>query len=145
MHLLSYMGLNLKSDSVIELLEHFDMAVFYDFDRLHENTADSYSSASKAAGFELRFNEHQILDTIWCYIKSRHGFEPIDANSIGTPLFQDFEQAKTYAGERGIKTSESKDGYAWIRFDHNKLRVHYEFSNGELALLTFMLPANHLR
>ena len=37
MNLSSLIGLSLKSDEVIELLEHYEISVVYDFDRLNEN------------------------------------------------------------------------------------------------------------
>lgn len=86
MKLVSYLDRKLKDDAVIELLEHYDMEVVYQFDRLHENTADAYSSSSKSAGFELRFNEYQTLETIWCYVKARDGFNAVDASIVGVPF-----------------------------------------------------------
>ena len=102
MHLAEYVGQKLKSDSVIEILEHFDMQVLYDFDRLHENTPDSYSSSAREAGFELRFNEEQILDTIWCYIEPRFGFSPVDKEIVGAPILESFLDARSYAHESGV-------------------------------------------
>ncbi|WP_124384347.1 hypothetical protein [Ralstonia sp. SET104] len=116
MRLASYLGKNLKSDSVIEVLEHFDMDVIYNFDRLHENTADSYSSSAESAGFEFGFDERQVLSVIWCYIRSRSRFSAINKDVIGAPCFHDFAAAKFHAVKAGIKTSQSKDDDAWIRF-----------------------------
>ncbi|WP_459199262.1 hypothetical protein ACQVRX_01540 [Ralstonia pseudosolanacearum] len=140
MQLASYLGKNLKSDSVIEVLEHFDMDVIYDFDRLHENTADSYSSSAKSAGFEFRFDERQVLSVIWCYIRPRSGLAAIDKDVMGVPSFREFAEAKSHALKAGIKTSQSKDDAGWIRFEHDNVWIHYEFSGGQLALVTLTLP-----
>jgi hypothetical protein len=116
------------------------MAVVYDFDRLHENTTDSYNASAHAAGFEFRFNESQILETIWCYIQGRDGFEPIDPAVVGVPLYRTFEAARSAAKELGMTAKEAPNGAAWIRFDVDGLRHHYEFSSGQLALVTLMRP-----
>ena len=57
MKLTSYLGQHLKSDDVLEVLDAFQIEnVVYDFDRLHENTADKYWASAKQAGFQFRFN-----------------------------------------------------------------------------------------
>ena len=40
-------GMCLKSDEVIDLLEGYDLPVQYHFDRLHEGESDSYSVESQ--------------------------------------------------------------------------------------------------
>lgn len=40
------------------------MDVVYYFDRLHENTADSYSSSAESAGFEFGFDKRQVLSVM---------------------------------------------------------------------------------
>lgn len=139
MQLAQYIGRKLKSDPVIEILEHFDMEVVYDFDRLHENTPDSYSSSAREAGFELRFNESQVLDTIWCYIQPRPGFSPVDQDIVGAAIFENFDDARSYAHASGVPASGSKDEESWFRLEHETLWIHYEFSDRCLGLITFML------
>ena len=139
MKLAEYIGQQLKSDAVIELLEHFDVNVIYDFDRLHENTPDSYSASAKQAGFEMRFNDDQVLDVIWCFIQPRHGYSPVDQETIGVPLLDSFLDAKSYARESGLETSEADDGASWLLVEYENLSIHYEFSEGHLGLVTLML------
>lgn len=141
MNLVTYLDRKLKDDAVIELLEHYDMEVVYQFDRLHENTADTYSSTAKSAGFELRFNEHQILETIWCYVNARDGFTPVDTSILGVPCYSSFKEASKEAEVSGVRLSTSPSGSeAWIRLDEERLWRHYEFVDGALALVTLMLP-----
>lgn len=139
MRLAEYVGRKLKSDSVIEILEHFDIKVIYDFDRLHENTPDSYISSAKEAGFELHFNHLQILDTIWCYIEPRFGFSPVNKDIVGAPIFETFEDARAYAHASDIPASASNDEESWFRLEYETLWIHYEFSDRRLGLITFML------
>jgi hypothetical protein len=139
MQLAEYVGQRLKSDSVIEILEHFDMEVIYDFDRLRENTPDSYSSSAGEAGFELRFNEQQILDTIRCYIQPRSGFSSVNKEIVGAPILENFLDARSYAHASGVRASESKDEASWFRLAYETLWIHYEFSGSRLGLITFML------
>ncbi|MBR8220307.1 hypothetical protein [Burkholderia ambifaria] len=116
------------------------MDVIYDFDRLNENTTDTYSSSAKSAGFEFRFDERQILSVIWCYIQPRSGFLAIDSDVPGVPCFNDFSGAKSYATNAGIKTSQAKDGAAWIRFEQEGVWTRYQFSGDQLELVTLTLP-----
>ena len=142
-HLVDLHELNMKSDEVIELLEHFDMDVIYDFDRIHEGTADHYSSLATAEGFELRFDEHQVLETIWCYIRQRGKFLPIDPAAIVVFIPDTVEDANRHAtgdGARVSDTSPGPDAQAWLRVESDTLWVHYEFSGGALALVTLMRP-----
>jgi hypothetical protein len=139
MQLAQYIGQKLKSDSVIEFLEYFDMEVIYDFDRLHESTPDSYSSCAREAGFELRFNESQVLDTIWCYIQPRSGFSQVDQNIVGAPIFENFDDAWSYAQASRVPASKAKDNESWLRLENENLWIHYEFSGRRLGLITFML------
>jgi hypothetical protein len=139
MLLSKYIGKNLKSDSVIKMLQRFDMSVIYHFDRLHENTPDSYSAAARRAGFEIRFNDEQILDVIWCYVEPRDGFCAVEKEVIGAPLILNFSSAKSYADESGAQISQSNDQTSWFCLKYENLWIHYEFSSGKLALMTFML------
>jgi hypothetical protein len=139
MQLVEYVGQKLKSDSVIEILEQFDMRVIYEFDRLHENTPDSYSSSAREHGFELRFNEAQILDTIWCYIQPRSGFSSVDKGIVGAPILKSFLDARSYAHASGVTASASKDEKSWFRLEYANVWIHYEFLASRLGLITFML------
>jgi hypothetical protein len=141
MNLVSYLSRELKDDEVIELLEHYDMKVIYEFDRLHENTADAYSSSAKDAGFEFRFNEHQVLETIWCYVKERHGFTAVDVGILGVPCYSSFAEAVNSVEASRLRLTKPPSGSeAWIRLEDEKMWRHYEFLNEELALVTLMLP-----
>lgn len=54
----------------------------YDFDRLHENTPDSYRVTVLSAGVELLFDTNQILETSFLRIASSDDFAPFEiANS----------------------------------------------------------------
>jgi len=131
--------LNLKSDEVLDLLECFDMDVIYHFDRLNEGTPDYYSSATHAEGFELRFDERQVLETIWCYVQEREGFSKIDLGYIGVPVLETFDEAKARATASGQRFSESASG-AWLRLEDDEMWTHYEFTAGGLSLVTLMRP-----
>lgn len=139
MQLSDYIGKRLKSDDVIEILERFDMSVIYDFDRLHEDAADRYSASARSAGFELGFDEQQVLCTIWCYIQPVSGFSAIDPAIVGARCFATFAEAVLHAEKAGIGTSQSKDAGSWIRFEYERTPwVHYQFSEGRLEMVTVM-------
>jgi hypothetical protein len=140
MQLANYIGLALKSEAVIELLEDYEMKVIYDFDRLQEGTADSYSAAAPQAGFELGFNEQQLLETIWCNVQPHPGFDAVELGRVGAPGFDTFAQAAEHARQHGLRTSQAQSGQGWIRFEYDALWVHYEFNHDLLDRMTFMSP-----
>ena len=50
MHLLTLPGKPLKDDDVIDILDHLESDIIYDFDRLHEGQPDVYWVTSKRDG-----------------------------------------------------------------------------------------------
>jgi len=148
MTLISLLGKRLKDEEVLQLLDEYQIDdVVYAFDRLHEGTDDEYWAKSKDAGFALRFNYAQVLETVFCYSSSIDGFSTVDATLVGAPFFgsiQDAEKAAELAGARhssgyadipllGLKTS-------WVKLESHEACVHYEFRDGQLALVTLSQP-----
>jgi len=139
MNLFHLLGLPLKSDEIVEVLEYYDVAVIYDFDRLNENSPDAYWASSMSAGFELRFNEHQTLSTIFLYALSRHNFKAIEPSMAGVPFYQGFAEAQASFEAGGIPFRTSSEGQSWIKGHFGDHQVHYEFNKeGALALVTIM-------
>ena len=140
-HLIDFHHLKLKSDDVIGLLERFRMDVIYNFDRVREGRPDRYSASSPAEGFELRFDEHQIVDTIWCYVRPRGRFEAIDPTTIGVYIPASHLDARRHATESEKRFSESSlESPSYLRVERESLWIHYEFSGGALSLVTLMAP-----
>ena len=144
-HLVDLHQREMKSDDIIDFLERFKMEVIYDFDRLHEGTPDRYSASSLAEGFELRFDEHQIMDTIWCYIRPRRRFAAIDPTTIGVYIPASHSDAKRHATQNEKRFTEStpeSSSSSYVRVERESLWIHYEFSGGALSLVTLMRPWN---
>ena len=83
------------------------------------------------------------METIWCYIRPRGKFLPIDTAAIGVFIPDTFEDAKRHATGDGARVSEPRpgpDAQAWLRVESDTLWVHYEFSGRALALVTLMRP-----
>jgi hypothetical protein len=142
--LIDLLGRQLKDDAVVGLLELYELQVVYEFDRLHENTPDYYTVQALTRGFELRFNEAQILDTVFCYITSRDGFEPIEADFVGVPMYESIGTAAAAAQRLAVKVTR-KDGVkflgrvtSWIRLEHKRQSWHFEYSNDALARVTLI-------
>jgi hypothetical protein len=139
MNLLSLLDLALKSDEVIDVLETFDLRVVYDFDRLRENTPDVYWASSPNGGFELRFNERQVLDTIFMYAQPKGRFASVERNCTGLPLHSSFKEAKATFETGATAFQNEPNGEGWIKGMFGTHSVHYEFnSSGALALVTVM-------
>jgi hypothetical protein len=136
MNFLPLLGLPLKSADVIEVLEHFDMPVTYDFDRLFEGSEDLYWSESTPNGFQFRFDEGQILDVVFLYVAASSNFSPIDLPTTDVSSYASLEQARS-AFERSGQDFKVGDGY--IKLLGPRHAVHYEFRDGTLSLVTLML------
>ena len=142
MSLISLLGSHLKSDEVIDLLEEHDAQVFYDFDRLHEGTPDKYYVVLNDQGFELGFDEAQILTTIWCHIVGDESTEPVDTQLIGVPLYASVSAVQSEAQQADLACElptvpEMQGKWAKIVSDH--FSVHYSFANGNLDRVTLQL------
>jgi hypothetical protein len=140
--LLDLLELTLKSDEVIDVLEHYQVTVVYDFDRLHENSPDVYWASSHQAGFELRFNERQVLDTIFLYTLPRKNFGSIDPSIAGVILYSTFAEASSAFEHDGIPFHKANDGQGYIKGNFSKYQIHYEFTRDEVLSLITIMAAN---
>ena len=145
MKYIDLLGKQLKSDDVIDVLECDDLEVIYDFDRLHENQPDVYWVASKAEGVQMRFNEDQALDTLFFYIQPDEGFSPCDPGSLGVPVFDSRDSARTYAAQSGLPVIEGEADFlgvyrTWIKIDFGSHLHHSEFRGETLHGMSAFLP-----
>lgn len=145
MKYIDLLGKQLKSDEVIDVLECDDLDVIYAFDRLHENQPDVYWVASKAEGVQMRFNEDQALDTLFFYIQPDEGFSPCDPDSLGVPVFDSRDSARTYAAQFGLPVIEGEVDFLgvhrkWIKIDFGSHLHHSEFRGEKLHGMSAFLP-----
>lgn len=142
MKFLPLLGKQLKDDDVTDLLECDDVEVIYDFDRLHENTADVYWAAAKEQGYLLRFDAQQVLDVIFLYVVPAEGFAPINQNLVDDVVFfasrSELEAHVHTCNLRATRGAPSPDR-AWIRVELGRESVHYEYIGGQLTLVTLAL------
>jgi len=143
--LIEYIGRNLKDDDVIDLLEHHDMEVIYVFDRLHEDSPDEYTSSAHDGGFELRFDNGQVLTTIFCYTEERDGFSPVDPDVVGAPFFASPAEARAASEKEGANCKHKNDveflgrRLSWVSFETVGHKMHYQYSENGLSMITFAL------
>ena len=146
MDLSALLGHKLKDDDVIEILEGYDIEVVYEFDRLHDNLPDVYWASVREAGFQLRFNEDQVLGTIFCYVVAKDGFSPIAPAIIGAPVYKTFDDAEQACKSHGLRYSTSDATKApphrhwWLRVEAPEHWSHYQLENGLVALVTLSRP-----
>ena len=145
MKYIELLGKQLKSDDVIDVLECNDLDVIYAFDRLHENQPDEYWVASKAEGVQMRFNEDQVLDTLFFYIQPDEGFSPCDPDSLGVPVFDSRDSARTCASQSGLPVTEGEVDFLgvhrkWIKIDFGSHLHHSEFRGEKLHRMSAFLP-----
>jgi hypothetical protein len=147
MKLAALLGKTLKSDDILEVLEGYQIEeVIYDFDRLHENDLDRYWAAARSSGFQLGFDQDQVLEVVFCYIVAAEGFSPIAVDMIGAPVFATFDEAELFCKTYGLSHSHSKNveeaERRWLRIEEADSSKHYEFRDGRLSLLTLMTRKN---
>ena len=148
MTLTSLLGKKLKDEEILQLIEDYQVGdVVYGFDRLREGTEDEYWAEAKEAGFAVRFDQDQMLNTVFCYASSIDGFTPISASDVGVPFFSSFEDAEGAAKAAGVRHSTGHVDDAllgikscWVRHERPEAWVHYEFRDDELALVTLSCP-----
>ena len=139
------LGQSLKGDDVIDVLECDGLDVIYAFDRLRENQPDEYWVASKAAGVQMRFNEHQILDLLFFYIEPDEGFSRCDPSTLGVPIFRSRDsarqQAEVYGKEFMTGETDILGAYReWIKIDFGPYLHHSEFRGTGLPRVSVNLP-----
>lgn len=149
MKLQELLGKKLKDDLMLEVLEANQIEeVIYAFDRLHENSPDVYWASAKAAGFQLRFNQDQLLDTVFCYIVAEDGFAAIATDLIGVDCHASFADVEAYASSHSLTFStslpfkEHLGTASWIRIEGATTRTHYAFDNGQPHRITLSLAGS---
>ncbi|NJK93320.1 MAG: hypothetical protein HC904_16830 [Blastochloris sp.] len=141
MNFLSYLGKALKSDELLDLLETHDMEVIYDFDRSHENIPDQYWATCLDLGLQLRFDDHQILRTIFLSLNQDDGNTPADLSNSDIPIFGSKQDVRNFASENNLKTTEGETEFFgakhdWIRLEYSDHSIHYDFDGGPLKKVT---------
>ncbi len=142
MNYLLLLGKHLKDEAVIEILELEDIKVWYEFDRLHENTPDVYWTESKEKGVQFRFDSNQMLDVIFLYAANLDGFSPVSRENCDIPFFSTIKEAETYGNKglarlkRGKPTEFLGILREWVKLDFGNYSLHYEFRPQGLALIT---------
>jgi len=141
MNFLPLLGKRLKDDEVTDVLESAQIEVVYDFDRLHENVPDRYWAASKKDGFRFGFDANQILQVIFLYVEPIEDFTPVTRDDCDIPFFSSIADAETHAAKMRFPVTKGKSTVLgipseWLRLDHDKQSLHYEFRGNQLALVT---------
>jgi len=150
MQLLQYLGRPLKSDDVIELITDHEMEIIYNIDTLHENIADSYSARSVSGGFELLFDEGQILNTVFCFLTSINGAGTIDPSKIGAPLYSTIEEARlgaqslaaSFEMRENVKVPLLRQQVSWAKLGFHDHWRHYQYSSHGLERVSLTFRAS---
>lgn len=145
MKYIELLGKRLKCDEVIDLLERDHLDVIYSFDRLHENQPDEYWVESKAEGVQMRFNEDQVLDTLFFYIRPDEGYSPCDPDSLGVAIFDSMDTARIYATQSDLTVVEGEVDFLgvhrkWIKIHFGPHLHHSEFHGESLHRVSVILP-----
>ena len=93
----------------------------------------------------MRFNEDQLLDTLFFYIEPDEGFSPCDPDSLGVPVFASRYSARDFAAQSEFSVSEGEADFLgvhrrWIKIDFGSHLHHSEFRDGKLHCVSAFLP-----
>ena len=126
-------------------METYDIEVIYDFDRTHENMPDQYWATAHELGMQLRFDEHQVLKTIFLSVTQDGDFTPADLRQSDVRLFESKQEVRSFAAESGITTTEGETEFFgtkhdWIKLEYSDHSVHYDFGGGPLKKVTLNSP-----
>jgi len=144
MNVMPLIGAQLKSDDIIDFLEHWEAVVVYDFDRLHENTPDCYRVTLPSAGMELLFDANQILETLFLRLVSTDDFTPFDIANSDVAFWKSTDEARQYAALNNLTSTEGSTVFLgvqrdWIKLNHGAYTSHYEFVGSKLSMVTLAL------
>lgn len=143
MKLLQFLGKHLKNPEVTEILDHLEMDVVYDFDRLYEGQPDKYWAASQQAGLQFRFDSAQTLDTIFLYIQPDEGFSTCTQGDLDVPLLMSITQAEIFGEAQHLQVSKGTSvflGCGVIGFDLNSTPTLFITSSVQASLHELELP-----
>ncbi len=143
MNLVPLVGLSLKDPQIIEILEHYDVDVIYDFDRLVENQPDVYWARLYSQGLLFRFDASQRLDTIFVYVRSTNEYAAHSYKELDFEIFRNLAEARKFAESKHLKYAIGSGAVGvpeWIRIARPTCYVHYQFGPEGLSLVTIMSP-----
>ena len=144
MRLSELLGVDLKSDPVLDLVEQQGLQVIYQLDTLRENLSDSYSISAPVLGFELRFDAAQSLDTIWCHLRDNGHYRAIDPEILGVPLFDTMEAVLVHGAGLGAEVEARENveflgkSINWAKICQKHAIHHYEFDAEGPKMVTIM-------
>lgn len=144
MRLADYLGKQLKSEEVVDLIEANGLEVVYEIDRLREGAPDSYHVSDKSTGFQMLFDESQRVQTIFCYAQPEGGFSAIEPAIVGVPFLHSIAEVEATGRTMECEFS-SKEGIeflgrelSWAKLTFGARAWHYEFENAALRKITLM-------
>jgi len=150
------LGSHLKDDQIIQILESHKLDVVYDFDRLHEGMDDAYWAKAPEAGFLLRFNQDQILETVFLYMALKEGYAPAERGNIDIAVYQTFDEAERQFKANAIPYEVSSGEVSrdlkilgidsmhklWIKGDYGRYTAHYQFQDGRISMVTLQFKVS---
>lgn len=141
MKFLPLLGIQLKSDEMLDFLEMHDIEVIYDFDRIHENMPDRYCATAKELGVQFLFDDEQVLRTVFVFLTRENGFTPADLTGSDLMMHESKAAVREYAAKHKIPSSEGETLFLgaksdWIRFDFADHAIHYDFGDGPLKQIS---------
>ncbi len=143
MQFLPLLGLPLKSETLIDLFELWDLEVVYSYDRLYENQPDQYDACWSEGGASFVFDESQILKTIFLFVQGDDDHSPCDLSDSDIPRFDRIDQATSFGRQSGAQVSRGQVDILgklrdWVRLDWPNHSVHFQYQQDQLTVVTVL-------
>ncbi len=98
---------------------------------------------------QLRFDENQVLDNIFLHTQSIDGFSEVARDEVADVLFfESVAEVEAHCRAQRIGITQGAGNLPdfqptqWARIEGAERTVHYEFRDGQLALVTLALTAD---
>jgi len=138
------LGTPLKGEVLVDLFETYDVNVIYSYDRIHENTEDSYIAEIIEMGLEFHFNSDQELKVLFMKPVDHSGFNPFTGKDPRLVNFESGLDAMEFARVNSIDAIHNQassdeifgDIPEWVKYSFDEYFVHYQFCDGKVDLVT---------
>jgi len=132
----SLLGSSLTSSEIVELLEQFNAKAVCQFGWPDADRKDGYLASASTGGFQLRFNQHQVLTEVFVWVTPPldSGFSAINPSIAGFPLHQSFQTTREAFAHTGVPFKVNQDLTQWLKGRFNGFSVHYHYAaSGQLV------------
>ncbi len=137
-------GKHLKSKLVIEMLNWLNFDVVYEFDRSNGGMDDCYWAGTKESGILFKFNQNQILETVFIHLSGSRDYDDVDRSLLDTRIYESVEEAENHFSQSKctFKSGSASEGKnQWVNVFSENTKINYLFVGGQACKITVSLTS----